>query len=157
TQSEISKVVELGMMEKLIRHLLTLSVPFFDKQSHGDIVTAVRNDVTQLRQMIRSMSAIVLEAMMAAALIIAAIQLNPTLAVVSLVVLPLASFPIYLIARATLKSSFKIRVTGYVLSDIILQILRGIRVIKAFRAEKTQTQASLDKGAVFFDNQLEQT
>jgi subfamily B ATP-binding cassette protein MsbA len=156
-QNRISKVVELGMMEKLIRHLLTLSVPFFDKQSHGDIVTAVRNDVTQLRVMIKSMATICLEALMAGALLLTAIKLNAVLAAYSLVVLPLASFPIFLIARATLKSSFKIRLTGYVLSDIILQILRGIRVIKAFRAEETQARSSLEKGRVFFDNQLEQT
>jgi ABC-type multidrug transport system fused ATPase/permease subunit len=32
-QQRIIKVIELGMMERLIRHILTLSVTFFDRQS----------------------------------------------------------------------------------------------------------------------------
>lgn len=51
-QQRIIKIVELGMMERLIRHLLSLSVPFFDRQSHGDIVHAVRQDVSELRMVI---------------------------------------------------------------------------------------------------------
>jgi ABC-type multidrug transport system fused ATPase/permease subunit len=39
-------------MERLIRHLLHLSVTFFDRQSHGDIIQAVRQDVTELRTVV---------------------------------------------------------------------------------------------------------
>ena len=33
-QQRLVKVLELGMMEHLVRHILSLSVPFFDRQSH---------------------------------------------------------------------------------------------------------------------------
>jgi len=131
-------------------------VPFFDKQSHGDIIQAVRNDVIQLRTMIRAMANITLEGMLALGLLLAAIKISPPLALVGLVVVPVASLPIYFIAKRTLASSYKVRKTGYVLSDIVLQILRGIRVIKVFRAEDVQAQASVDKGRVFYDNVLDQ-
>lgn len=157
TQQRISKIVELGMMEKLIRHLLTLSVPFFDKQSHGDIIQAVRTDVTQLRVMIRAMSNIVLEGLLAVGLLAAAVKLSPWLSLLGLVVVPVASLPIYVIAKKTLAASFKIRKTGYLLADIVLQILRGIRVIKIFQAEDTQARASVEKGQIFYDNLIDQT
>src|SRR5262245_2320561 len=48
-QQRLVKVLELGMMERLIRHLLQLSVPFFDSRSHGDLIQAVRQDVSNLR------------------------------------------------------------------------------------------------------------
>ncbi len=156
TLHRISRIVELGVMEKLIRHLLTLSVPFFDKQSHGDIIQAVRNDVIQLRTMVRAMANIALEGLLAVGLLAAAIQISPELAVVGLLVVPIASLPIYVIAKKTLASSFKVRKTGYVLSDIVLQILRGIRVIKVFRAEDVQAKASVDKGRIFYDNIIDQ-
>lgn len=157
TQQRISKIVELGMMEKLIRHLLTLSIPFFDKQSHGDIIQAVRTDVTQLRVMVKAMSAIALEGVLAAGLLIAAVKISPWLSLLGLVVVPVASLPIYYIAKKTLQASFKIRKTGYLLADIMLQILRGIRVIKVFQAEDTQARASVEKGKIFYDNLIDQT
>src|SRR5262245_45298882 len=43
-RQRIIKVIELGMMERLIRHLLTLSVTFFDRQNHGDLIQALRQD-----------------------------------------------------------------------------------------------------------------
>jgi ABC-type multidrug transport system fused ATPase/permease subunit len=42
TQQRIVKRFELGVMERVIRHLLTLSIPFFDRQSSGDTLQAVR-------------------------------------------------------------------------------------------------------------------
>src|SRR5438046_7447436 len=33
TQQRIVKKLELGVMERIIRHLLTLSIPYFDRQS----------------------------------------------------------------------------------------------------------------------------
>jgi ABC-type multidrug transport system fused ATPase/permease subunit len=100
TQQRISKLVELGMMEKLIRHLLTLSIPFYDKQSHGDIIQAVRTDVTQLRVMVKAMSNIALEGVLAAGLLLAAVKISPWLSLLGLVVVPVASLPIYYIARS---------------------------------------------------------
>jgi subfamily B ATP-binding cassette protein MsbA len=157
TQQQISKIVELGMMEKLIRHLLTLSIPFFDKQSHGDIIQAVRTDVTQLRVMIRAMSNIALEGLLALGLLVAAVKISPWLSLLGLVVVPVATLPIYIIAKKTLNASFKIRKTGYLLADIVLQILRGIRVIKVFQGENTQARASVEKGQIFYDNLIDQT
>ncbi|MBV9496544.1 MAG: ABC transporter ATP-binding protein, partial [Acidobacteria bacterium] len=42
-------VVELGAMDRLVRHLLTLSVGFFDHRTHGDLVQTIRQDVQNLR------------------------------------------------------------------------------------------------------------
>ena len=38
----------------------------------------------------------------------------------------------------------------------MIEILRGIRVIKIFRAEDTQTRLSVEKGEAFYDNVIEQ-
>ena len=134
-QQRIIKVLELGMMERLIRHLLALSVPFFDRQSHGDIIQAVRQDVSNLRTVVISLANVFLEGVLAVALVISAVWLSPRLAFWALIVLPVGLFPIGLIAKRTLARSYQVRKTGYVLFDLILQILRGIRVIKAYQGE----------------------
>ncbi len=154
-QQRLSKAVELGMMEKIIRHLLTLSVPFFDRQSHSDIVQ-IRGDVTLLRVKITAASSIFMEALLAVGYLIAAVMISSKVALVALVVIPVASIPIYLIALQTLKASHGVRRMGYQISDSVLQILRGIRAIKIFQAEEAQTRVSLAKGEAFFDNIIAQ-
>ena len=155
TQQRIVKVLELGMMEKLIRHILGLSVPFFDRQSHGDIIQAIRIDVSQLRTVVLAMARLFLNACMVVALFGAALLLSVRLTLWSLVILPLAVIPIVLTARKILARSFAVRRTGYVLYDVILQLLQGIRVIKVFQAEDAEAKAAIDKGRAYFDQLIE--
>ena len=155
TQQRIVKVLELGMMEKLIRHILGLSVPFFDRQSHGDIIQAIRSDVSQLRTVVLSMARLFLNVCIVIALFGAALMLSVHLTLWSLVVLPLAVIPIVLTARRILARSFAVRRTGYVLYDVILQLLQGIRVIKVFQAEEAEANAAIEKGRAYFDQLIE--
>ncbi len=155
TQQRIVKVLELGMMEKLIRHILGLSVPFFDRQSHGDIIQAIRIDVSQLRTVVLSMARLFLNLCIVTALFGAALLLSVRLTLWSLVVLPLAVIPIVLTARRILARSFAVRRTGYVLYDVILQLLQGIRVIKVFQGEEAEANAAIERGRAYFDQLIE--
>lgn len=154
-QQRIIKVLELGMMERLIRHLLRLSVPFFDRQSHGDIVQAVRQDVSELRMVVVSVARLFLEGILALGLFASALWLSPGLTLLALIALPVAVLPVYLIARRTLQRSYAVRRSGYVLFDVILQLLRGIRVIKAYRGEEEEARTAIAKGRRYFDELIE--
>lgn len=145
------KVIELGVMERVIRQLFTLSVPFADRQSHGDIIQTVRTDITQLRMVVQALADIFLETAVVLALLITAMCISPSLALWVLVVLPVLSLPVYRVARSLRERSYNVRRTGYVLFDMILEILKGMRVIKTFRGEEIQTQLSMQKGSQFFD------
>ncbi len=150
-QLHIGKVVELGMLERLIRHLLALSVPFFDRQSHADILLAMREDVTHIRLTVRALANIVLEASLFLCLLAGAISLDPWIALWSLLALPAAAVPIVSLAKRVLDRSHEIRRQSYALSDIILQILRGIRVIKVYQREDAHADVSLGQGRLYFD------
>jgi len=151
TQQHIIKALELGLMERLIRHLLGLSVPFFDRQSHGDIIQAVRQDVSNLRIVVLAIATMFVEAVTAAGLLTAAAWLSLQLTLLALVALPVAVVPLWLIARRILQRSFTVRKRGYVLFDVILQLLRGIRIIKAYRGEEAEARTAVDKGRLYFD------
>jgi ATP-binding cassette, subfamily B, bacterial MsbA len=150
-QLQIGKVVELGMLARLIRHLLALSVPFFDRQSHADILQAVRDDVAQLRLTVRALANMFLETSLFLSLLAGAVSLEPRLALCSLAAVPAAALPIFYLAKRALARSHRARALSYVLSDIILQILRGIRIIKAYRSEEAQAEASITQGRLYFD------
>ena len=90
-QQRMVQLLELDMMEKLIRHLLRLSVAFFDRQSPGDMLQAVRQDVVALRSLVFAVAGILLESASALGLFAAALWISPKLTLWSLVVLPLAA------------------------------------------------------------------
>ncbi len=154
-QQRIIKLLELGMWERLLRHLLSLSVPFFDRQSEGDIIQAVRQDVTNLRVASLSLARIFLDGTLALGLFASALWLSRSLTLWALIVLPAAVFPIYLIARRTLQKSYSVRKAGYVLFDLILQMLHGIRIIKAYRGEEEEARSAVEKGRLYFDELIE--
>jgi subfamily B ATP-binding cassette protein MsbA len=151
TEQKIVKVIELGTMERLIRHLLALSVGFFDRRTHGDLIQAVRQDVSEMRTAALAGANMLLEAFQAACLIGAAIALSRSLALWAFLIVPLAIAPIYLIARRTLTRAFGVRRKGVILFDILLQLLRGIRIIKLYQGEHAEAERTIDRARLYFD------
>ena len=148
------KVVELGLMDRLVRHLLSLSVGFFDRTSRGDLLHAIRQDVADLRVICLSGATIVMESAVAAGLLVAAVWISPGLAFWALFVLPIGALPLVAIARHTRARSFAERRSGYVVFDVILQILRGIRIIKIYQGEAQEARTTIDAARRYFDEQI---
>ena len=155
TEQRIVKALELGVMARLIRHLLSLSVEFFEVNSHGDLVQAMRQDVSRLREVLRSYAALVLEGSMIMGLTAAAFWISPRLTFWVLVLLPAISLPLVIAARRTLRRSYMVRREGYVLFDMILQMLRGIRVIKVYQGQEGEAQSVVRRASGYFDQLIE--
>ncbi|HSJ64827.1 MAG TPA: ABC transporter ATP-binding protein [Gemmatimonadaceae bacterium] len=151
SQQKLIKVVELGTMDRLIRHLLAMSVSFFDERTHGDLIQTVRQDVTHLRTSAMAAATIVLESVQALFLVAAAIVLSASLAVWAFVLIPLAVLPIYVIARRTLAGAFGVRRKGVVLFDVLLQLLRGLRIIKIYQGEGPEADRTVERARLYFD------
>jgi ABC-type multidrug transport system fused ATPase/permease subunit len=153
-EQRILGVVELGAMDRLIRHVLTLSVGFFDHRTHGDLVQTVRQDVANLRSVTTAAAALLLEALQAAGLIAVAVSLSPRLAVWAFVLVPLAAVPITIVARRTLAHSFGVRRKSVVIFDLLLQLLHGIRIIKIYGADGAEADHTVDRARQYFDELL---
>jgi ABC-type multidrug transport system fused ATPase/permease subunit len=151
TQQKIVKAIELGTMERIIRLLLTLSVGFLDRRTHGDLLQSVRQDVSQVRAVVLATASILLELFQAAALVIAAISLSPTLSLWAFILIPVGAFPIYVLARRTLARSFGVRRKGVALFDAILQLLNGIRVIKIYQGEQAEGDRTIECARSYLD------
>jgi ABC-type multidrug transport system fused ATPase/permease subunit len=132
-----------------------MSVLFLHRQSPGDLLEALRMDVSRLRLVVRGLASVVLESMLALGLVGIAIWISPWLSFLAFCVLPLLALPIVYAARRMRERSNRMRVTGYVLFDILMQILIGIRVIKAYRAEEREARLSYENGNKYFDESIE--
>jgi len=104
---------------------------------------------------ILSLGKLALDGVMALGLLASAIWLSPRLTLWALAALPLTVLPIVVVARRTLKRSYTLRRSGYVLFDVILQLMRGIRIIKAYRGEEEEARSALAKGRAYFDELIE--
>lgn len=135
-EQRLIRAFELGLLDRLVRHLLTLPVAYFDRQSHGDLLQAIRMDVTKARGAAAALARMGLEAAQAAGFIAAALWLSPRLSLLVLLAMPLAVAPLLALARRAMRRSFALRQRASALYDSILQILRGIRVIKIFGGEE---------------------
>ena len=151
TQQRLVAAIELGTMERLINHLLSLSAGFFNRRTHGDLIQTVRQDVSQLRAVAVGVATMVLDVLNALALISAAVVLSPRLAATAFVLVPVAAFPIYLAARRTLTRSFGVRRKGVVLFDLLLQLLRAIRIIKVYQGERVEADKTITEARSYFD------
>ena len=148
-EQRIIRSVELRVMEKLVTHLLSLSVSFFEGQERGDMIQSIRQDVGRLRTVLMSYLSLFVEGMLALGLLAAAFLISPlTLAMVA--VLLVAALPIFVIARRTRAQSLHVRRSSYVLYDIILQFLSGIRIIKVYRGEEEEARRAVEKTRNYF-------
>ncbi|HEX7242450.1 MAG TPA: ABC transporter transmembrane domain-containing protein, partial [Longimicrobiaceae bacterium] len=145
SQQKLVKTIELGVMERLIRQLLGLSAGFFDRRTHGDLIQAVRQDVTQLRAFTLAAAKVALDSLQAVGLVVTAAVLSPTLALCAFVVVPLAVGPVVLIARRTLARSYGVRRGGVVLFDVLLQLFAGIRIVKVYAGEQAEAGRAVER------------
>lgn len=155
TQQKIVKAIELSTMERLIRQLLGLSVGFLDRRTHGDLIQTIRQDVTNMRMVVLSSARIVLEVFLTAGLIATAVSFSLKLSLWAFFLVPLGALPIYILARRTLARSFGIREKGVALFDALLQLLHGIRVIKIYQGERAESERTVERARVYFDELIE--
>jgi ABC-type multidrug transport system fused ATPase/permease subunit len=155
TQQKIVKAIELGTMDRLIRHLLGLSVGFLDRKTHGELLQSIRQDVIEMRMVVLSTARIVLEVLQTAGLIAAAMSFSFWLSLWAFFLVPVAALPIYILARRTLARSFGVREKGVALFDALLQLLNGIRVIKIYQGEGAEGERTVDRARIYFDELIE--
>jgi len=155
TQQKIVKAIELGTIERMIRHLLSLSVGFLDRRTHGELLESIRQDVIQMRMVVLSTARIVLEILQTIGLVTAAISFSPWLSLWAFILVPVGALPIYLVARRTLARSFGVREKGVALFDALLQLLHGIRVIKIYQGERAEGERTVDRARIYFDELIE--
>jgi subfamily B ATP-binding cassette protein MsbA len=155
-QERTSRVLELGLMQRLVGHLMALSVPYVSRHSPGDLAQALRQDIMQVRFMMNACASMALEGMQVAGLTCVLFYLSPRLALWTLLVLPGASAPLIRVMTRRLRSvSLKVRKAGYTLFDLNLQLITGMRAIKSYRAEERELENTAEKAKTYLDGLLE--
>ena len=147
----LMRLLELDLMQRLITHILRLPVAFFDKRHRGDVIESLRQDVSKTRTAATAVIEMFVFGAQAVAYAGSALLLSPRLMVVSLPVLLLAAAPGKWFGGKARRRSFRVRRHGYRITDLLLQLVQGIRVVKVYSGEESETRNSIAIARKYFD------
>ena len=121
----------------LFSKILELPIGYFTEQRKGDIISRMSNDSNEIEwSVISTLEALIREPLTIIIILAMLIFLSPTLTVFIFIMLPIAGFIIGRISRSLKKQSTAAQEEQGILMSILDETLGGLRVIKAFNAEK---------------------
>ncbi|MGJ7033667.1 ABC transporter ATP-binding protein [Niabella hirudinis] len=141
----VSSLISVPVRSSIIIHLkndlyakvLGLPMGYFSEQKKGDIMNRMTNDAALVESsIVNTMEGLIKDPVMVISYLVSMVVISPSLSVFLLILLPVTAFIIGRISRTLKKQSnaASLRV-GDTLS-ILDETLTGIRIIKAFTAEK---------------------
>jgi subfamily B ATP-binding cassette protein MsbA len=123
--------------EQIYRKILNLALPFFSEEKKGDIIARITGDVTEVENSIMSSLDMFLKnPIIIMVLLISMLVMSPRMTLFIFLVLPVAGFVIGRVGKSLKKVSREGQDKMGVILTVVEETLSGLRIIKAFNAEK---------------------
>jgi len=123
--------------EQIFGKILKLALPFFSEERKGDIISRITGDVTEVENSIMSSLDMFLKnPIIIVVLLLYMLYMSPSMTLFIFIVLPLAGFIIGRVGKSLKKVSREGQDKMGVILTVIEETLGGLRIIKAFNAEK---------------------
>ncbi|MDK2081381.1 ABC transporter ATP-binding protein [Aliarcobacter butzleri] len=144
---DITRIVR----DKLFSHILTLDMDFFQKIHGGELVSRIVNDINRIQRAIsNNLAEIIRESLTIVGLVGLVIYHSPELAFYGLIVLPLAIYPLSLLAKKMKKLSFKSQESNSDITSSLNESFNNIEIIKANSTEKVEVTKFSVHNMLFF-------
>jgi len=132
--------------DKLLRHLLILDFDFFQKRHTGELVSRITNDINRIQQAIsQKIAEFTRELLTIIGLVAVVIYQSPDLSLYGLIGMPLALYPLSILAKKMKKLSFKSQESISDITTHLNEIFNNIEIIKANMTQKFES----DKFSIF--------
>jgi ATP-binding cassette subfamily B protein len=132
----MSRLIEYDLREEIFAHYEKLDLAFYKRNSTGDLMSRVSEDVSKVRMYLGPAILYGLDLIFLFALTITAmLRVNVTLTLWSLLPLPFLSVSIYYISTLINRKSEKIQQQLAVLTSTAQEVYSGIRVVKSYAQE----------------------
>lgn len=133
----MSRKIEYDMKNELFEHYQHLSLSFYRKNSTGDLMARISEDISRVRMYLGPAIMYGLNLLVLFPLVISyMISVNLELTLYSLLPLPILSLSIYYVNNLINERSEKIQASLSQLSTFVQEAFSGIRVLKAFVREQ---------------------
>lgn len=135
--SYIGQDIIRRVRDKFLSHILNLDLLFFNNNHSGELISRITNDINRIQSAISSQIArIIQEFITILALVGVIIYQSPELAFYGLIVMPLAFYPLSLMAKKVKILSFKSQEKN---SDITAQLSETFNNIEIIKANSTES------------------
>ena len=137
--------------EMLLEKIISLDMAFLYLNRSGELISRVTNDIERIRYFVSNMlPELFRESLTVVALIAYLVYLNPTLAFYSLVVLPLAIYPLILIAKKLKKYSRRSQEKNADVVTRLTEVFNNSEIIKANATSKFEMKRFSEQNWQFF-------
>jgi subfamily B ATP-binding cassette protein MsbA len=136
---------------KLYDKIVTLPLAFYSEKSKGDTISRVSADVNEVRNsFLAILEMIVREPLTILFSLITMLILSFKLTLFVLVFIPISGFIISRIGKSLKKGSLKVQTEQGVFLSVLEETMSGLRIIKAFNAEKMFAVKFEDSNARYY-------
>lgn len=137
TMSPLRNGVMTRLRADLYSKLLKLPIGYFTEQRKGDIISRMSNDANEIEwSVLSTLEGLINQPLQILVILIALVAISPMLSLFLLVLLPLTGFVIGRVSRSLKKQSTESQELQGSMMSLLDETLGGIRIIKAFNAEK---------------------
>jgi ATP-binding cassette, subfamily B, bacterial MsbA len=147
----VGQSILMDLRTRLFSHVLKQSMAFFSMNSTGKLMSRIGNDVEQLQEAVSSsLGEFFSQVFMLMALIVAVMIIDWKLAVLSLLIAPLAGLLTMVMGKRIRSVSARGREDAAILNDQMQQSITGMRIIKAFGMESHEERRFVQSSMQFF-------
>lgn len=145
------------LRDKLALHLMHQDIEYLNKMRSGELLSRVTNDLTRVQNVVSSLiPAIIIKIMLIITLTGYVIYQSPKLAFYFLVIMPLALFPLQLLAKRMKKYSKRSQESNSNLTSRLTEIFNNIEVIKSHSSQTYEHERFSKENYRFFTLGLKQ-
>ncbi len=135
----VGQRVLLRIRDEIYRHIQTLSLSFFSQSQTGTLVSRITNDVTLLQTAAATIIAeAIRQGITAIGLLLVVFYRHWKLALIALIMLPLAVAIVAHFGRKMRKNSHRLQKKMADINNLLYEKISGIRIVKAFSAEQLE-------------------
>ena len=135
--TQVTQTVTFRMRQQLSEKINRLPLSYFDKQTYGEVLSRVTNDVDTISQTLnQSLSQIVSSTVMVLGILAMMFSISWQMSLVALLVLPLAGGVVTLIAKSSQKQFLRQQTQLGELNGHIEEMYGGHQVMRVFNGQK---------------------
>lgn len=136
---------------RMFDKMLGLEIAFFNQMRKGELIARMTNDVNLIRHSVSTyLSQSVQEVFTILALVFVVIYQSPKLAVIGLVIIPLAIYPLTLLVRSIRRVVRRNQEKNSDITARLTQVLSNIEVIKTSNGEEIELNEFQEENYQFF-------
>jgi len=135
----------------LYRHIHTLSLDFFQKESTGVLISRITNDISKVRDLVtRDLADLIQSAFKTVALLGYAFYMSWEFSLLALILLPVCAIPILHLGKKMRRTSKQAQTKIAAITALMHEAISGARVVKAFGMEGFEVKRFYKQAMKYF-------